>query len=63
MTEKWTIKLEEDPETGELVLPLTPDMLKQVGWDIGDELIWEDLQNGSWALKKVDDGTPEDTSK
>lgn len=52
----WTVTLEEDPETGELVMPFSPDMLAQVGWDFGDTIIWKDEGNGSWSLtKKVDD--------
>ncbi len=58
----WTIKLETDPETGELIMPLTPDMLRQVGWDIGDTLIWEDLHDGRWSLKKKDDATTGDAT-
>jgi hypothetical protein len=49
---KWTITLEEDPETGDLIMPFSPDMLAQVGWDFGDTLIWEDMGNGSWTLTK-----------
>ncbi len=60
---KWTIKLEEDPESGDLIMPFTPDMLRQVGWDIGDTLIWEDLQDGSWSLRKKEDGTTTDATK
>ncbi len=48
----WTVTVEQDPETGELVLPFTPDMLAQVGWDFGDTILWEDNQNGSWSLTK-----------
>jgi hypothetical protein len=55
MNNHWTITLEEDPATGDLIMPLTPDMLRQVGWDLGDTLIWEDLHNGSWSLKKKED--------
>ena len=58
----WTIKLETDPETGELVMPFPPDLLAQVGWDFGDTLIWEDLQDGRWSLKKKDDGTTGDAT-
>jgi len=50
----WTVTLEEDPVTGDLILPFTPDMLSQVGWDFGDTLVWEDLHNGSWSLTKKD---------
>ena len=58
----WTITLEEDPETGDLIMPLPPDLLNQVGWDFGDTLIWEDLHNGSWSLRKKDDGTAGDAT-
>ena len=49
---KWTIKLIEDPETGDLILPLTSDILNQVGWDEGDTLIWEELPHGSFSIRK-----------
>ena len=56
MTEnKWTIKLIEDPETGDLILPLTSDILNQVGWDEGDTLIWEELPSGSFSLRKKEE--------
>lgn len=48
----WTVHVEEDAETKELVLPFTPDMLSQVGWDFGDTIIWSDNQDGSWTLSK-----------
>jgi hypothetical protein len=59
----WTIKLEEDPKTGELIMPLPPDLLNQVGWDFGDTLIWEDMHNGSWSLRRKEDGTSENASE
>ena len=59
----WTIKLEEDPETGDLIMPLPTDLLNQVGWDFGDTLIWEDLHNGSWSLRKADSGTSENATE
>ncbi len=48
----WIVTLETDPETGELVLPFTPDMLAQVGWDFGDVIQWKDNNDGSWTLSK-----------
>ena len=51
-THSWTITIEQDPETGDLVLPFTPDMLAQVGWDFGDVLTWKDNNDGSWSLFK-----------
>jgi len=51
---RWTVTLEEDPKTGDLILPFTPDMLAQVGWDFGDVLNWHDNNDGSWTLTKKD---------
>lgn len=49
----WTVTVEEDPETGELILPLPPDMLYLQGWTEGDTLEWVDNGDGSWSLVKV----------
>ena len=54
-TNSWTVTLEEDPKTGDLILPFTPDMLAQVGWDFGDVLNWHDNNDGSWTLTKKED--------
>jgi|LauGreDrversion4_2_1035121.scaffolds.fasta_scaffold799105_2 hypothetical protein len=51
----WTITLEEaDDGSGDLVLPLTDEIMASAGWKTGDTLIWTDLHNGSWSLKKKD---------
>ena len=49
----WTVTVEEDPETGEIILPLPSDMLALQGWKDGDTLEWEEGSNGEWFLKKV----------
>lgn len=56
---RWIVTIEEDPDTKELVIPFSPDMLAQVGWDFGDIILWKDNQNGSFTLskKEVTDGT------
>lgn len=51
----WTVTLEEDPETGELILPFTNEMLADVGWKEGDVLEWIDNKDGTWSLTKKDD--------
>jgi len=51
----WTVQIQEDGKTKELYLELPPDALAQVGWDIGDDLIWEELDNGDWSLRKKDE--------
>ena len=54
MTEKtWIVELEEDPETGDLVMPLPMAMLEELGWVIGDTLTWDqDKETGNWSLSK-----------
>jgi hypothetical protein len=49
----WTVTIEEDPETGDLILPLPEDMLQLQGWVEGDILKWLDNGNGTWSLQKV----------
>lgn len=49
----WTVEVEEDPKTGELLLQLPEDMLKINGWVEGTELEWVDQGDGSWTLKKI----------
>lgn len=52
-TMRWTITVEEDPKTGELLLPLPEEVLKLQGWVEGDTLEWTDNGDGSWSLTKV----------
>lgn len=50
----WIIDLEEDPETGDLIMPLPDALLEAQGWRIGDTLVW-DFQNGAATLTKKND--------
>ena len=50
----WIVTLEEDPETGDLVLPLSDEIMKAAGLAIGDELTWDiDAENQSVTLTKT----------
>jgi hypothetical protein len=49
----WTVTVEEDPETGDLILPLPADLLIIQGWVEGDVLDWIDNGDGSWEIKKL----------
>ncbi len=49
----WTVTIEEDPDTGDLILPLPQDMLDLQGWAEGDTLGWIDNKDGSWSIQKV----------
>lgn len=45
------VKLETDPSTGELILPLSDDMIESLGWEIGDTIEWVDNHDGSWTIR------------
>ena len=51
-TNTWTIEVQQNGETKELFIEFPPDALNQVGWDIGDTLIWEELDHLSWSVKQ-----------
>lgn len=48
-----TITLEQDPETGDLIMPLSDEILAQAGWAEGDTLDWQVQDNGSIIVSKV----------
>lgn len=54
--QSWTVYIEEDPVTGDLMLPFPPDLLSQMGWDFGDTIEWEDHKDGSFSLTKKEKG-------
>lgn len=47
-----TLKVVEDPQSGDLLLDLTEELCNQMGWTVGDTLLWEDCGDGSWSLRK-----------
>ena len=58
----WVVTLETDPETGDLVLPLSDEILEGSGISIGDTVEWIDNKDGSWTLRKKDDNTKQDAT-
>lgn len=53
MNTQWTVTIEEDPKTGDLILPLPPELLEMQGWKDTDILEWVSNQDGSWTIQKV----------
>jgi len=45
------VKLEQD-ENGDLILPLSEEVLKSVGWKVGDIIIWNENKDGTFTLTK-----------
>lgn len=48
----WIATLQEDPETGDMILPLPNDLMKSQKFEIGDILKWKDNKDGSYSLSK-----------
>lgn len=46
----WIVTLEEDPETGDLVMPIPTEALDANGWRIGDTLKWNIDDEGTVTL-------------
>jgi hypothetical protein len=49
---RYEVITQEDPETGDLLLPIPPHLLKELGWKEGDELDFDIRKDGSIFLKK-----------
>jgi hypothetical protein len=49
----WEVITQEDPETGDLILPIPPELLSRLGWKEGDQLEWKQDINGSWILART----------
>lgn len=52
MTNKSYTGTVESDENGELILSFSTEMLEQVGWAIGDTIVWKNNQDGTWVLTK-----------
>jgi hypothetical protein len=52
MNKRYTIDLQEDPKTGDLILPFPEDLLIETGWKEGDVLEWNDNKDGSFTMTK-----------
>lgn len=48
----WVATLQEDPESGDLILPLPDEVMESNGYKIGDVLNWKDNKDGSYSITK-----------
>jgi hypothetical protein len=48
----WTVQVEEDTETADLLLPFPPDLLVQMGWAPGTDLLWQDNADGTVSIRE-----------
>jgi hypothetical protein len=55
MNSNWTVTVEQDPDSDDLILPLPQDLIESKGWVPGDIITWIDLGDGSWELRRKGD--------
>lgn len=48
----WIVQVQENGKTKDLFIEFPPDCLDQVGWDVGDDLLWEELDHGGFSITK-----------
>ena len=52
MNKRYEVITQEDPDTGDLILPIPPELLEQMGWKEGDDLDITVDENGHIILKR-----------
>lgn len=48
----FEVTTHEDPETGDLILPIPQELLEKMGWKEGDELSFDKDTEGRWVISK-----------
>ena len=56
----WILEVQQNGKTKELFIEFPPGALDQVGWDEGDDLIWEELPDGNWSIRKKENKDEDD---
>lgn len=49
----YEVVTQEDPDTGDIFLPLPQELLDKMGWTEGDTLEWKQDSDGNWVIYKV----------
>ncbi len=50
---RYEVKTHEDPETGDLIIPIPPELLKELGWKEGDEVQFDIDDKGKYIISKA----------
>ena len=50
---RYEVITQEDPETGDLMLPIPQKLLDELGWREGDEIEFAVDTNGKYILKRA----------
>ena len=49
---RWTVRVEEDPFTGDYIITLPDDLISETGWQVDDVIEWIEWPGGGWERKK-----------
>lgn len=55
MGKSWVLDVQHNDETDETFIQLPDELMKEAGWNLGDDIEWIDNKDGSWTMKKVED--------
>lgn len=50
---RYEVIVQEDTDSDDLILPIPPVLLQQLGWKEGDEIDFAIDDKGRWFIKKV----------
>ncbi len=50
---RWIVEVRTQGGSDELYIELPPRALNQMGWDVGDIIVWTDQEDGSFMLTKA----------
>ena len=53
MSKTYEIEIQNDDETGDAFFELPPVLMNNLGWKPGDELKWEETENGGFRCRKI----------
>ena len=51
--DSYEVITQEDPETGDMLIPIPPHLLKELGWKEGDDIDFTIDDKGRIVLKKI----------
>mgnify|MGYP003330460449 FL=1 len=50
---RYEVIVQEDPNSDDLILPIPPQLLQQLGWKEGDDIDFSLTEDGKWIMRKV----------
>ena len=55
MNKTFTVTVQHDPDSDDLILPFPEGLCEHLGWNINDKLNWENNDDGSFTLSKKEE--------